>query len=82
MTRERKEERVRRLLDGPYPAVPPGLCGEALRHGARRAHRRAVARRLVWLLAGAALVAFVVWAVAAQPWVLPPAEKTPPLDGW
>lgn len=82
MTRERKEERVRRLVDGPYPTVPPDVCAEAMRRGALHEHRRTVARRLVWLLVCAALVAFVVWAVVEQPWVLPPAKTTPPLDDW
>lgn len=68
---------MRRLLDGPHPAVPPDLCAEALHRGSRRARRRALGRRLLWLLLGAALVAFLIWATLTQP----PPDTTPPL-GW
>ncbi|MFC7305251.1 hypothetical protein ACFQVC_13585 [Streptomyces monticola] len=82
MTSDRKEEQVRRLLDGPTPTVPPNLCAEAMRRGARLGRRRAAIRRLMWLLLLVAVVAFAVWASVAQPWVVPPSETTPPLDGW
>jgi hypothetical protein len=44
--------------------------------------RRRTARRLMWLLLWAGVVAFTVWALMAQPWVEPPSETTPPLTGW
>ncbi|MDI3389378.1 hypothetical protein QIS99_24740 [Streptomyces sp. B-S-A8] len=82
MRAERREDRVRRLLDGPHPAVPPELGIEAMRRGARRGRRRARARRLLWLVLSVAFLAFAVWAGVEQPWNPPPAETTPPLDGW
>ncbi|MGA4839933.1 hypothetical protein [Streptomyces sp. G45] len=80
---ERREAAVRQLLDSGAPAsVPADLYGEAVRRGARALRRRLVARRILWLLLLAAVVAFTVWAVTAQPWVSPPAETTPPLNRW
>jgi ferric-dicitrate binding protein FerR (iron transport regulator) len=64
------------------PRVPPGLCAEAVRRGGRMLRRRTAARRLMWLLLGAAAVAFTVWALTVQPWVEPPSETTPPVTGW
>ncbi|MFG3135076.1 hypothetical protein ACGFZA_02515 [Streptomyces sp. NPDC048211] len=78
----RKEDEVRRMLEGPRPQVPAELAARAVEHGVRLLRRRRVLRRL-WLLAvTAAVVAFTVWAVVAQPWQAPPAETTAPLDGW
>ncbi|MFJ1618355.1 MULTISPECIES: hypothetical protein [unclassified Streptomyces] len=70
------------MLDGPHPQVPADLAQRAAERGGRRLHRRRLGRRLMLLAAFAAVVAFTVWAVAAQPWQVPPAETTPPLDGW
>ncbi|MFE4333432.1 hypothetical protein ACFRQM_29605 [Streptomyces sp. NPDC056831] len=78
----RREDEVRRMLDGRHPQVPADLAQRATERGGRLLHRRRFARRLVLLVAFAAVVAFTVWAVAAQPWQLPPTETTPPLDGW
>ncbi|MFI1480898.1 hypothetical protein [Streptomyces sp. NPDC020747] len=78
----RREADVRRILEEPQRPVPPDLYGEALRRGGRMLRRRRAARRLFWLVLFAAVVAFVVWASLAQPWVEPPSETTPPLTGW
>jgi hypothetical protein len=64
------------------PRVPPDLYPDVVRRGARILRRRTVARRLLWLLLLSATVAFVVWALTAQPWVEPPSETTPPLTDW
>ncbi|MFF2327832.1 MULTISPECIES: hypothetical protein [unclassified Streptomyces] len=77
-----REDEVRRLLDGPHPQVPGDLAQRAAERGGRLLRRRRIGRRLALVVAFAAVVAFMVWAVAAQPWQLPPAETTPPLDGW
>ncbi|MGW1658151.1 hypothetical protein [Streptomyces atratus] len=77
-----REDEVRRMLDGPHPQVPADLAQRATERGGRLLRRHRFARRLVQLVALAAVVAFTVWAVAAQPWQPPPAETTPPLGGW
>ncbi|WP_327369516.1 hypothetical protein [Streptomyces sp. NBC_01217] len=77
-----REDEVRRMLDGPHPQVPADLARRAAERGARLLRRRRFARRLMLLVAFAAVVAFMVWVVAAHPWQLPPSETTPPLDGW
>ncbi|MFF2845216.1 hypothetical protein ACFVT5_02630 [Streptomyces sp. NPDC058001] len=79
---DRKEQAVRSLLEGTQPAVPPELYGDAVRRGARMLRRRTVLRRLLWFVLAVAVVAFVVWASLARPWVEPPADTTPPLTGW
>ncbi|GGK66355.1 hypothetical protein [Streptomyces flaveus] len=79
---DRREDAVRRILEGTPPPVPPNLHADAVRRGSRMLHRQRAARRLMWLLLFAAAVAFVVWASVAQPWVEPPSETTPPLTGW
>lgn len=70
------------MLERTPPPVPPQLCSDALRHGGRMLRRRTVARRLMWLVLLAAMVAFVVWASTARPWVEPPSDTAPPLTGW
>jgi ferric-dicitrate binding protein FerR (iron transport regulator) len=75
------EDEVRHLLDGPHPQVPADLAQRAAERGARLLRRRRFAGRLMLLLTCAVVVAFMVWAVTAQPWQVPPAETTP-LDGW
>ncbi|MFE3899971.1 hypothetical protein ACFXPY_06265 [Streptomyces sp. NPDC059153] len=77
-----REDEVRRMLDGPHPQVPADLAQRAAERGGRLLRRRRFARTLVLLVAFAAVVAFTVWAVASQPWQLPPTETTPPLNGW
>ncbi|MFB6527127.1 MULTISPECIES: hypothetical protein [unclassified Streptomyces] len=78
---EDKEAAVRRLLDTPHPPVPGGLAGEAAERGARLLRRHRAARRLAWTLFALAVLAFVLWASAAQPWEPPALETTPPFDG-
>ncbi|MFJ9884877.1 hypothetical protein ACIQRW_03340 [Streptomyces sp. NPDC091287] len=80
--RDPREEQVRRMLDGPHPALPPGLAARAVLRGGRRLRlRRAVRRTGLWLLA-VAFAAFLVWAGVEQPWETEPAQVTPPLEGW
>ncbi|MBW5421347.1 hypothetical protein GKQ77_07175 [Streptomyces sp. BG9H] len=79
---ERKETAVRRLLESAQASVPPGLFDDAVRRGGRMLRRRVVLRRLMWVVLFACVVAFAVWASAAQPWAEPPSETTPPLTRW
>ncbi|MEV8404134.1 hypothetical protein [Streptomyces niveus] len=78
----RKEDEVRRMLDLPHPKVPVDLTARASAHGARLLNRRRTWRLLLWLLVTVAVVAFTVWASAAEPWTVPPSDLTPPLEGW
>lgn len=80
--RERREDEVRRLLDSPHPQVPGDLAARAVARGTRLLRRDRVMRRALWLLLCAAAVAFAVWASVAEPWEVPPAGTTPPLEGW
>ncbi|ARF77346.1 hypothetical protein RM717_27145 [Streptomyces griseus] len=70
------------MLAGPHPPVPAGLAPRAARRGARLLRLRRGARRTAWWLAGTVLAAFLVWAGVEQPWIAPPSEVTPPLEGW
>ena len=78
---DHKQEAVRRLLEGPYPDIPPDLVPRAVERG-RRLVRRRVLHILALLVGLAALIALVVLAASA----LPPADATappgepPPLD--
>ncbi|MET9389896.1 hypothetical protein ABZY20_05680 [Streptomyces sp. NPDC006624] len=77
-----REEAVRRLLEQAPRPVPPELHTEAVRRGARMLRRRALTRRVLWLLLLTAAAAFTVWALTVHPWVEPPSRTTPPLSGW
>lgn len=80
---ERKEDRVRRMLNGPpRPVVPPRLALRAATRGHRILRRRRAARTVGWWLLFAAAVAFTVWAVIVEPWSAPPMDTTPPWEGW
>jgi ferric-dicitrate binding protein FerR (iron transport regulator) len=79
---DRKEDEVRRLLEGPYPAVPPDLTGRAVQLGHRLRRRRRAVRTAVWALLLAAAMLFAVWAATGHPWTAPPSTTTPPLEGW
>jgi ferric-dicitrate binding protein FerR (iron transport regulator) len=82
VNRTEREAAVRRLMERSPPRMPPGLAAQAVRRGERVLRRRAVARRVLWLLLLAAAVAFTVWALTVQPWATPPSETTPPLTDW
>ncbi|MET7860271.1 hypothetical protein ABZS81_24290 [Streptomyces sp. NPDC005318] len=83
MTRPvRREDQVRRMLDGPHPQLPAGLAEQAAVRGGRLLRRRRAARTLALTVLFVAVAAFVVWAVVAQPWQVPPTDTTPPLEGW
>ncbi|WP_069770912.1 hypothetical protein [Streptomyces sp. LUP30] len=82
MNRAEREAAARRVMERTPPHVPAELHLEIVRRGSRMVRRRRIARRLVWLLLCAAIVAFVVWAVVVQPWVEPPSQTTPPLTDW
>ncbi|MEV6128569.1 hypothetical protein AB0M05_17315 [Streptomyces violaceusniger] len=80
---DRKETEVRRMLEGPHPALPPDLAGRATDRGRRMLRRHQVVRTIGWLLLLAAVVAFAVWAAIVEPWTAPPpTDTTPPLEGW
>ncbi|MFF8839826.1 hypothetical protein [Streptomyces sp. NPDC015130] len=79
---EDKEAAVRRMLDTPHPPVPADLAVRAVERGSRRARRDRTVRRVLWGLFVVAAFAFVVWASVERPWEVPPAETTPPLEGW
>ncbi|MEU2245509.1 hypothetical protein [Streptomyces sp. NPDC019224] len=58
----RREDQVRRMLEGPRPQVPAGLAARAAERGGRLLRRRRTLRRLGMLALGAAAVAaFAVW---------------------
>lgn len=78
----RKEDEVRRMLEGPHPQVPADLAERATELGGRVLRRRRALRRLGLLALIAAVAVFTVWALMVQPWQAPPAETTPPLGGW
>ncbi|WP_432148958.1 hypothetical protein [Streptomyces sp. bgisy029] len=80
--RDRRAEEVRRMLEGPHPAVPAALAARAARRGTRLLRVRRAVRRTAWWLAAAVFAAFLVWAGVEQPWLPDPAEVTPPLEGW
>ncbi|MFE9258950.1 hypothetical protein [Streptomyces sp. NPDC006879] len=79
---DRKEVEVRRLLEGPRPAVPADLATTAATQGRRLLRRRRTLHRLGWLLLLAAVSAFTVWALLTRPWTVPPSDVAPPLEGW
>ncbi|MFF4156451.1 hypothetical protein [Streptomyces sp. NPDC001678] len=78
---DRREAEVRRLLDGPRPAVPTELVARAAARGARIVRRRRVVRAVGWVLLLLTLVAFGVWAAAEEPWRARPSDTAPPLWG-
>lgn len=77
----RREDEVRRMLEGPHPQVPADLAASAAERGARLLRRRRALRRLWVLTLVAAVTAFTVWVLAVRPWETPPAE-TSPVESW
>ncbi|MES4891660.1 hypothetical protein [Streptomyces sp. NPDC096012] len=82
MNRAEREAAVRRIMERTAPPVPLDVYTEAVRRGERLLRRRRLARRVLWLLACAAAVAFTVWAARTHPWAEPPSDTTPPVTGW
>ncbi|MGW4598356.1 hypothetical protein ACWEOA_24085 [Streptomyces sp. NPDC004457] len=82
MRRGEREAAVRRIMERGGGPVPPELHADAVRRGERLLRQRRLVRRVLWLLACVAAVAFAVWAADARPWVEPPSQTTPPLTGW
>ncbi|MET8563921.1 hypothetical protein ABZV75_26380 [Streptomyces flaveolus] len=82
MKRVEREAAVRRIMEQGGAPVPLELYGDAVRRGERLLRRRRLVRRVLWLLACVAAVAFAVWAADTHPWVEPPSQTTPPLTGW
>ncbi|MDI9887758.1 hypothetical protein QMZ92_26155 [Streptomyces sp. HNM0645] len=78
----RKEEEVRRMLDAPHPRVPADLHVRAARRGARLRRRRRTLHHVGCVLLLVAAIAFTMWAVAVEPWGVPPSATTPEIDGW
>ncbi|MFE2874826.1 hypothetical protein ACFXG6_24415 [Streptomyces roseus] len=79
---DRKEDQVRRLLEGPRPVVPAGLAANAAARGDQLLRRRRALRRAGWTLLALAAAAFAVWASLTRPWEVPPSGVSPPLQGW
>ncbi|MFF3749907.1 hypothetical protein ACFYYH_05495 [Streptomyces sp. NPDC002018] len=79
----RKTAEVRRMLEAGRPAVPGDLVPRATELGARLLHRRRAVHRVFWTLLCVGVLVFTVWASVADPWnAPPPADTTPPLEGW
>ncbi|MEV8591105.1 hypothetical protein [Streptomyces sp. NPDC051180] len=79
---EDREAAVRRLLDTPHPPVPGDLSLRAAARGALLRRRARTVRRVLWAVCAVAAFAFTVWASVTRPWEVPPAETTPPFEGW
>ncbi|MEU1277657.1 hypothetical protein [Streptomyces sp. NPDC005805] len=78
---DRKEGEVRRMMEGRPPTVPQDLAVRAAARGDRLLRRHRVLRLAGWLLLSAALLALLVWALVAEPWLPPPTRTTPPMEG-
>lgn len=79
---DRRTREVARTLKGPYPQVPADLALRAGERGARLLRRRRALNRLFVCVLWAVVIVFTVWAATSHPWVAPPADTTPPLEGW
>ncbi|MER6060276.1 hypothetical protein ABT167_03555 [Streptomyces sp. NPDC001792] len=82
MNRPEREAAARQIMEQTPAPVPPDLGAEAVRRGERLLRRRQLVRRVLWLLACAAVVAFSVWAARVHPWTEPPSQTTPSITGW
>lgn len=77
---DRKENEVRRMLEGAHAAVPVDLAARATERGVRLLRRRHGVHAALWTLAVIAAVLFAAWAATAQPWRIP--ETPPPIYTW
>ncbi|MDX3238691.1 hypothetical protein PV392_23960 [Streptomyces sp. ME03-5709C] len=75
----RKEDEVRRLLGGPYPAVPVDLAPRAAERGRRVLARRRVRHAVLWTLLLVGIAVALVLAALGWP-TAQPLETTP--DTW
>jgi ferric-dicitrate binding protein FerR (iron transport regulator) len=82
VNRPQREAAARQIMENTPAPVPPDLYTEAVRRGERLLRRRQLVRRVLWLLACAAAVAFSLWAARVHPWTAPPSQTTPPITGW
>ncbi|OEV03686.1 hypothetical protein [Streptomyces oceani] len=82
MSRDRREEEVRRMLDAGLGPLPADLADRAVERGGRRLRRQRQLRMVCWTLVLAAAVSFAVWAALVEPWQVPPTETTPDIYGW
>ncbi|WP_030895529.1 hypothetical protein [Streptomyces sp. NRRL F-5053] len=79
---DRRENEVRRLLaHRPGHPVPADLAERAGLLGTRLLRRRRALLAAAWLVLGAAAVALAAWALATEPWSVPP-PATSPTGGW
>ncbi|MCZ0210765.1 hypothetical protein OZK63_35835 [Streptomyces sp. UMAF16] len=67
MKRGEREAAVRAAMERAVAPVPPELYADAVLRGDRLLRRRRLARRALWLLACAAVLAFTVWAAHTHP---------------
>jgi ferric-dicitrate binding protein FerR (iron transport regulator) len=80
---DRKEQRVRELLAGPHPTVPPQLAERAAARGRRQLRRRLVLKVAVWVLLLATLVGLAVWAGVSGAWLdSSPTEESSDFGEW
>ncbi|MEU4092668.1 hypothetical protein [Streptomyces sp. NPDC026673] len=78
---DRKEDEVRRLLDGAHAAVPVDLAPRAAERGRRVLARRRVLHGVLWTLLVVGIVTALV--LATLWWPSPePLGTTPGGDGW
>lgn len=70
------------MLDGPHPMVPADLVPRATARGRRSVRRRRVARRALWVLLLAAVVAGIVLAVLLWPRSSDPAQDSDTGTWW
>ncbi|MFJ2745033.1 hypothetical protein ACIO3O_35860 [Streptomyces sp. NPDC087440] len=78
-----KDDEIRLVMEqAARPVVPPDLLVRATERGARHLRRRRALRRVWLVIATIAVVAFLVWASIVHPWQAPPADFTPPVEGF
>ncbi|MFR9676139.1 hypothetical protein [Streptomyces sp. TR06-5] len=77
---DRREDEVRRMLDGAQATLPADLAARAGARGERLLRRRHRLRVVLWTVAIAAAVVFAAWAVTVQPWRAP--ATSPPIVTW